>query len=138
MNVIPETEELLNDSNGNYYSVKNHLNSSKSCPVTPKKDYDGDLNDNNGNKVNVYALLQSFCHTSINENFIKNYSSWRPHRCNNNNNNINGIKNNCACFLHLLLLQVIFAQFGVIFSLFFCDRISWKCDVLSCTLIHAD
>lgn len=107
MNVIHEGEEYcLNDDNGNYYNLKKNIDDTKSRSSTPKKVYDNvNFDDSNGNKVNVVALLQSFCHTSVRENWLKNYDIVGQ-RCGNNVNGINK-NNNCNCFLHLLLLQVI-------------------------------
>ncbi|XKL62369.1 hypothetical protein PGB90_002202 [Kerria lacca] len=85
MNVIHEGEEYcLNDDNGNYYNLKKNIDDTKSRSSTPKKVYDNvNFDDSNGNKVNVVALLQSFCHTSVRENWLKNYDIVGQ-RCGNN------------------------------------------------------
>lgn len=127
MNVIHEGDEYCGSNDGlggrRFAFVDQNFNSQSQSqpqplsqlqrhetrsPASTKIGPDENFNDSNGNTVNVIALLQSLCHTSASENHLRSNGLRGHHQC-TNNINLNGVakaRNNCNCYLHLLLLQV--------------------------------
>ncbi|KAK7605510.1 hypothetical protein V9T40_007368 [Parthenolecanium corni] len=126
MNVIHEGDEYCGSNDGlggrRFAFVDQNFNSQSQSqpqplsqlqrhetrsPASTKIGPDENFNDSNGNTVNVIALLQSLCHTSASENHLRSNGLRGHHQC-TNNINLNGVakaRNNCNCYLHLLLLQ---------------------------------